>query len=205
MSLRRPLPTPDLAQHPARVAPQLLGCVLVGRGASGIITEVEAYHHDDAACHGYGRTPTARTQSLFGPAGRAYVYFTYGMHWCTNIVTAADGEASAVLIRALHPVSGIELMRTRRSSKRSTPCPDRQLTYGPACVTQALGITSSDDGISMIDGVGDIQLLERDASLLARHRIDPDDVTVTSRIGISRAIELPWRFVINQRLAQPPA
>ena len=196
MSLHQLSPTPDLTRHPAVVAPELLGCVLVGRGAAGIITEVEAYHHDDAACHGFGRTPTDRTRTLFGPAGCAYVYFTYGMHWCTNIVTAAEGEASAVLIRALRPISGIELMRSRRSSRRSTPCPDRHLTHGPACVTQALGITGDDDGLHLLDANAQVRLMGRDPLLLQQHDIDPDMVVATPRIGISRAVERPWRFVV---------
>ncbi len=188
---------PDFTRHPVDVAPELIGCMLVGRGARGVIIETEAYHEEEASCHAHGRDPTERTAALYGPPGTAYVYFTYGMHWCANVVTQADGVGSAVLFRALLPVDGFDLARARRSTRRRTPCPDRELMHGPACLTQALDIGPDDNAMSLVDPTREVRIEPRDPELLDQLGIDPDAWVATPRIGISKATELPWRFVVG--------
>lgn len=166
-------------------ARQLLGCTITrtinGHTLKGRIVETEAYHQSDAASHSYkGRTP--RTAVMFGPAGFLYVYFTYGMHYCMNVVTGPEGEGSAVLIRALEPLAGEDEMRRNRG-----PVADRDLTNGPAKLCQALQI--------------DKQLNGHDLRRLPV-RLDPGPklpeyvIIQTTRIGISQAKEQPWRFYI---------
>jgi DNA-3-methyladenine glycosylase len=163
------------------VAPDLIGCVAVHALASGLIVEVEAYHHTEPACHAYvGVTP--RTSTLYGPPGVAYVYRSYGIHACMNAVCEPEGVGAAVLIRALEPLEGVELMRERRGSVR-----DEDLCSGPGKLTQALGIGLDLNGTSLL-GDGPV-------------RIDPGPVdraapTVLTgtRVGITKAAELPWRF-----------
>ncbi len=134
----------------------------------------------DAASHSYrGKTP--RTEVMFGPAGHLYVYFTYGMHYCVNIVTGPAGRGEAVLIRALEPFKGLELMRHRRGN-----VPDVQLTSGPAKLTKAMGINKTHNGASVLSG-GSFRLLPG---------IKPADIVQTTRIGISRETTKPWRFYI---------
>lgn len=181
-----PLPKAFFARPTATVARRLLGHVLVsrirGREVRGRIVETEAYiGPHDPACHAYGYRRTARTETLYGPPGIAYVYFTYGMHWCLNAVTERIDYPAAVLIRALEPLAGIELMRRRRGD-----VPDRALCAGPARLCEALGITGAQDGRSLQRG--DLRILSGNG---ARFRIG-----VTPRIGITRARDWPLRFVV---------
>jgi DNA-3-methyladenine glycosylase len=174
-------------RHPAEVAPELLGCTLHVRGCSGVIVETEAYHESEPSCHAFkGRT--ARTDRLFGPPGTAYVYFTYGMHWCFNIVTSDEGVGAAVLIRALIPETGIDKMRERRAESRkpgSAPLRDIGLCSGPAKLVQAMGITMEDNGRDLCVPNAEIHV---EPGLLKT------EVLVGPRIGISEAKDLPWRF-----------
>jgi len=147
----------------------------------GAIIEAEAYTQEDAASHSYrGRTP--RTEIMFGPAGYVYVYFSYGMHWCMNIVTGQNGRGEAVLIRAIEPDEGIEIMRKRRNNR-----PDSELTDGPAKVCQALGVTGVDSGVRLNDG----------KFLLLPPR-STYEVKATERIGISKDTHRLWRFVAKR-------
>jgi DNA-3-methyladenine glycosylase len=169
------------------VARDLLGKTLWRRSEAGltggIIVEIEAYGGaDDPASHAW-RGQTRRNAVMFGPPGHAYVYFTYGMHYCLNAVTGPAGQAGAVLLRAIQPIVGLELMRERRG----LAIPDRDLARGPARLCQALGISTADDGTDL---TGDALWISEstDAPVLL--------IAATPRIGISRAIEHPWRFVV---------
>ena len=170
------------------VSRELLGAVLECKTddgtASGIIVETEAYVGEhDAACHAAaGRT--RRTEPLYGPAGNAYVYFIYGMHWCINAVTRAEGFPSAVLIRALEPLSGIPLMRRRRPHARS----DRDLTNGPGKLCAALGIDRRMNGLP---------LQRYPVVIRAGSIVKDNDVVITPRIGVSRAADWPLRFLVR--------
>jgi DNA-3-methyladenine glycosylase len=174
------------ARDTVRVARGLLGCILETRvrGARtvGRIVEVEGYvgPHDPAA-HGYGGRRTARNDRLFGPPGTAYVYFIYGMHWCFNAVTEREGYPAAVLIRALEPLVGMETMRRRRGA-----VDDGQLCAGPARLCEALGITGAMNGLRLD---GPTLRIVRPSGGRRRH------VTVTARVGITRATRWPLRFV----------
>jgi DNA-3-methyladenine glycosylase len=159
------------------VAPELIGATLLVDGVGGTIVEVEAYDQDDPASHGF-RGRTARTASMFGPPGAAYVYRSYGIHWCLNLVCAEEGRAEAALVRALEPTSGLESMRERRGLE-----PARALCSGPGKLCQALGITRALDGLP---------LDEPPFALLARGSEPP--LAVGPRIGITRAVEHPWRY-----------
>jgi DNA-3-methyladenine glycosylase len=159
------------------VAPGLIGATLLVDGVGGRIVEVEAYDQDDPASHSF-RGRTARTASMFGPPGHAYVYRSYGVHWCLNLVCAEDGRAEAALVRALEPTHGLEAMRERRGLE-----PARSLCSGPGKLCQALGITRVHDGLP---------LDEPPFELLARE--SPSQITVGQRIGITRAVEQPWRY-----------
>ena len=153
-----------------------------GREAVGRIVETEAYiGPHDPACHAYGHRRTARTEPLYGPPGTAYVYFTYGMHWCLNAVTERVDYPAAVLIRALEPLAGIALMRRRRG-----PVPDRALCAGPARLCEAFGITGAQNGGSLERGA--VRILAGGRTRLR--------VAVTPRIGITTARDWPLRFVI---------
>jgi DNA-3-methyladenine glycosylase len=163
------------------VAPDLIGCVVVHGPTSAMIVEVEAYHHSEPACHAYvGVTP--RTSTLFGPPGVVYVYRSYGIHACMNAVCEPEGVGAAVLIRALEPLEGVDLMRERRGGVR-----DEDLCSGPGKLTQALGIDLELNGTSLL-GDGPIRIGARPAG-----RAAPTVLTGT-RIGITKAAELPWRF-----------
>jgi DNA-3-methyladenine glycosylase len=173
-------------RDPRLVAPELLNKVLVRGDRRGRIVEVEAYVGGiDPAAHGY-RGQTARNASMFGPPGHLYVYFSYGMHWCCNPVCGEVGEGVAVLIRALAPVAGLEDMRAARLPARR----DRDLCSGPARLTQALGITGSDDGADLVTGDRGIRIEDDGVPPPARP-------AVTARIGISKAADEPWRWYVD--------
>ena len=159
------------------VAPELIGATLLADGVGGTIVEVEAYDQDDPASHGF-RGRTLRTASMFGPPGHAYVYRSYGIHWCLNLVCAEEGRAEAALVRALEPTSGLDAMRERRGL--AVP---RALCSGPGKLCQALGITRALDGRP---------LDEPPFELLAREAEPP--LAVGRRIGITRAVDQPWRY-----------
>jgi DNA-3-methyladenine glycosylase len=161
------------------VAPELVGVTLLFDGAGGRIVEVEAYDHEDPAAHGY-RGKTERNASMFGPPGHAYVYRSYGIHWCLNFVCEGEGVASAVLIRALEPDKGLDEMRRRRGLDEQ-----RLLCAGPGRLCQALGITRDHDGLP---------LDEPPFELLARTK-QPEIVT-GPRIGITQAADRPWRYAL---------
>jgi len=162
------------------VARGILGWTLLRDGVGGRIVEVEAYAPDDPASHAFrGRTP--RNGSMFGAPGTLYVYRSYGMHWCVNVTCEPVGVAAAVLLRAIEPTMGLETMRARRGAVA-----DRALCSGPGRLTQALGITSADDGA--------------DVTKLPFRLLPPEsevEVATTTRVGITRAAELPWRYIVK--------
>jgi DNA-3-methyladenine glycosylase len=166
------------------VAPALLGWRLSAHGVTVRLTEVEAYggQGNDPGSHAH-RGPTPRSAIMFGPAGRLYVYFTYGMHWCANVVTGPEGEASAVLLRAGEVVEGLEVARSRRPRAR-----DRDLCRGPARLAQALGLDEHVLGVDLLD-----------PALPVRLEPGHHDGTVVSgpRVGLSVAVETPWRFWLD--------
>jgi len=159
------------------VAPDLIGVTFLCDGVGGVIVEVEAYDHEDPAAHGY-RGRTARNASMFGPPGHAYVYRSYGIHWCVNVVCEEEGSASAVLVRALEPTHGIEAMRERRGVDGV-----RALCSGPGKLTQALGITGEHDGLPL--DRPPFELLPRTTAVA---------VVRGARVGISKAADRPWRY-----------
>ena len=168
------------------VAHDLVGCVIRHGETAGRIVEVESYHQEEPACHAFAGL-TERTRVLFGPPGRAYVYRSYGIHALLNAVAEDDGVGAAALIRALEPIDGVELMRARRGLERF-----EELCSGPGKLTQALGIWL-DLNDTPLTGGGPIDILPRDGH-------EPEIVTGV-RIGITRAMELPWRFVDATRAA----
>jgi DNA-3-methyladenine glycosylase len=167
------------ARPVVEVARDLIGCVVRHGDAAGRIVETEAYHQEEPACHAWVGL-TARTRPLFGPAGYAYVYRSYGIHALLNAVTSEQGEGAAVLIRALEPTDGIDLMRARRGVERIA-----DLCSGPGKLTQALGIGLELNETSLL-GAGSIDILGRTGA--------PPRIVASERIGITRAVELPWRF-----------
>ena len=166
------------------VAPDLIGRLLIrrldGETLVARIVETEAYQQDDPASHSF-RGRTQRTEVMFGPAGFLYVYFTYGMHFCMNVVTGRVGEGSAVLLRAAEPIDGLATMAARRGSDDP-----RLLCSGPARLTQALGVTRAMDGMDIVEG-GDLWIA-------AGRRVPSDRVMVGPRVGIRSAADVPWRF-----------
>lgn len=173
-----------LARRPETVAPELLGWVLVTSDSSGVIVEVEAYGgSDDEASHAHNG-PTPRCSPMFGEVGHLYVYRSYGMHWCANVVVHGPDEPGAVLIRAIEPSGDIEAM----SARRRHPVP-RLLGAGPGRLTEALGITGNHNGLDLLAPSNEVRLIP--GSLDQNQSVER-----TPRIGISRATQLPWRFSI---------
>jgi DNA-3-methyladenine glycosylase len=160
------------------VAPELIGVTLLVDGVGGRIVEVEAYDQEDPASHAH-RGRTARNAAMFGPPGHAYVYRSYGIHWCLNLVCREEGVPEAVLLRALEPTSGLDLQRSRRGVEDL-----RGLCSGPGKLCQALGITGEHDGLAL--DVPPFELVEREGA--------PEIVTAP-RVGITRATELSWRYL----------
>jgi DNA-3-methyladenine glycosylase len=160
------------------VARDLIGCRFFFAGCGGTIVETESYDRDDPACHAYVGL-TKRTEVIFGPPGRAYVYLSYGIHSLLNFVAEPEGEAAAVLIRALAPTAGLEQMRARRGER-----PDGELCSGPGKLTEALGIGLERNGAD---------LCREPFQLLAPEAARPE-VVASPRIGITKAVERPWRF-----------
>jgi DNA-3-methyladenine glycosylase len=176
-ALGKPLKRSFFARSVHDVAPDLIGATLLVNGVGGIIVEVEAYHHTDPAAHSHNG-PTPRNMVMFGPPGFAYVYRSYGIHWCVNFVCEKQGSASAVLIRALEPTHGLAAMRRRRGLGD-----ERMLCSGPGKLTEALGITHAHNGHAL------------DAAPIALHARKSEVVVVSGvRIGITKAIDLPWRY-----------
>lgn len=178
------------ARSPLDVAPELLNKLVVvaravGAPRAGRIVEVEAYlGQQDPASHAF-RGITGRNSVMFGPAGYLYVYFSYGMHWCANVVCDADGTAGAVLLRALAPVAGLQEMRTARVAARA----DRHLCSGPGKLTQALGLTGQDNGVDLCADTSPVNMCS--------DGVDPPASPATAtRIGISVGIDSPWRWFI---------
>jgi DNA-3-methyladenine glycosylase len=159
------------------VAPELVGATLLVDGVGGPIVEVEAYDREDPASHGY-RGETRRNRSMFGPPGHAYVYRSYGIHWCLNLVCEEEGSAAAVLIRALEPLHGLDRMRARRGLDD-----ERLLCAGPGRLCEALGVTGEHDGMA----------LDRPPFAL-RQPESKGAVVRGPRVGISQAADLPWRY-----------
>ncbi len=160
-----------------KVAPELIGATMLVNGTGGLIVEVEAYHHTDPAAHSYGGM-TERNAVMFGPPGYAYVYRSYGIHWCMNVVCEEEGSASAVLIRALEPTHGIPLMKRRRGVSD-----ERQLCSGPGKLAQALGITHAQNALPLDK-----------APFELREREGKPPIVAGVRIGITKAADLPWRY-----------
>lgn len=175
------LPQEFYVRDPLVVARELLGKVLLAGSCAGRIVETEAYRSDDPASHSF-RGETARNAVMFGDAGRLYVYFTYGMHYCANVVTGSRGEGSAVLIRAVEPLRGVELMQSRRPAARRMV----DLTNGPAKVCQAFGIDLAVNGVDLVAS----------EQITVSDEVQSPVISLQSsaRVGISRGRELPWRF-----------
>jgi DNA-3-methyladenine glycosylase len=190
-----PLQQSDLLVDPVAVAPMLLNKVLARGNRAGRIVEVEAYAGAlDPASHAYGGL-TGRTEVMFGPAGHLYVYFTYGMHWCANVVCGPEGVAGAVLIRALAPTRGLEEMRLHRPAARR----DRDLCNGPAKLCQALGITGVDNGVDLLAPLSDPVPVDQEGAvrLLDDGTPPPKRPGRGTRVGITKATEKRWRWWVR--------
>ena len=175
--LGRPLKRSFFGRSVHDVAPDLIGATLLVNGVGGLIVEVEAYHHTEPAAHSFNG-PTPRTMVMFGPPGFSYVYRSYGIHWCVNLVCEKEGSASAVLIRALEPTHGLAAMRRRRGVED-----ERALCSGPGKLCEALGITNKTSELAL------------DQPPFALHaRIGKAEIATGVRIGITKAAELPWRY-----------
>ena len=164
------------ARHPVAVARDLIGAHLAVDGVGGRIVETEAYHHEEPASHSY-RGPRPRNAAMYGPVGHAYVYRIYGAHWCLNLVCGED-PGNAVLIRALEPTAGLEVMAERRGTHDP-----RALCSGPGKLCQAMAITRAQDGLA----------LDR-RPFGFRMRTEDPAIAIGPRIGITKAADLPWRF-----------
>lgn len=187
------LPSSFFARDPAEVACDLLGTMLLVEGVGGLVVETEAYDRHDPASHSFGGR-TERNAAMFGPSGHAYVYRSYGIHWCLNAVCGAGASGSAVLIRALEPRAGLSTMRARRGIENV-----RQLCAGPGRLCAALGITRQHDGRALDEPP--FQFLARAA---------PVEIAAGPRIGITRGADTPWRFgvagspFLSRRFPQSP-
>lgn len=188
----------DLLTHDVlEAAPRLLGCRLVRGDREALIVEVEAYRgSDDPGCHAfYGRTP--RTEIMFGRAGLAYVYFTYGVHWMLNVVAHGEGDAAAILIRAAVPISGVDAMRYLRASRLggiSRLTQDRDLLSGPGKIAQAFQVDRNDYGTDLLDSDSELRIELGEAIR---------EVAVGPRVGLAKGKgdELPWRFASKEHMA----
>jgi DNA-3-methyladenine glycosylase len=178
--LGKPLTRAFFARSVHKVAPDLIGATLLVDGVGGIIVELEAYHHTEPAAHSFNG-PTPRNLVMFGPPGFVYVYRSYGIHWCVNFVCEKTGSAAAVLIRALQPTHGIPAMRRRRGLHD-----EQSLCSGPGKLCEALGITHAYNGLA----------LDTPPFALPARAKNPDHVTGV-RIGLTKAIELPWRYGVR--------
>jgi DNA-3-methyladenine glycosylase len=167
------------ARRVHEVAPDLIGATLLVEGVGGRIVEVEAYDQEDPASHAYGGR-TARNEAMFGPPGHAYVYRSYGIHWCLNLVCGEEGVAEAVLVRALEPTVGLDEQRRRRGVDD-----ERALCSGPGKLCQALGITREHDGLPL-----DVPPFRLD------ERLEVPEIVTGPRIGITRGTELSWRYAL---------
>jgi DNA-3-methyladenine glycosylase len=174
---RRPADAAFYLRSAPEVARDLIGAYLAVDGVGGVIIETEAYEPDDPASHSY-RGETARNGAMFRPGGVAYVYRSYGIHWCLNVVTGAEGHGAAVLIRALEPTSGLGMMAARRGV-----ADPRQFASGPGRLTQALGLDRRHDGLKLSDWPFRLELAPA-----------PATVVTGPRIGITKGVETPWRF-----------
>lgn len=183
---RKPLPRAFYRRDPRAVAVELLNKILVGPdGRSGRIVETEAYCGPlDPAAHTF-RGKTARNATMFGPPGHLYVYFTYGMHWCCNAVCGKQDEGVGVLLRALAPMTGLDVMRAARLKAKH----DRDLCSGPARLTQAMGIDGSHDGIDLVTGRGGYRIVDDGTP-------PPQELVATGRIGIRHAADAPLRWYV---------
>lgn len=170
------------------VAPELIGATFLFGSTGGVIVEVEAYHQTEPAAHSFGG-PTARTAVMFGPPGYAYVYRSYGLHWCVNFVCEAAGSAAAVLIRGVEPTAGLAVMRRRRGVEDV-----RLLGSGPGRLCQAMGITGAHNGLPLDD-----------APFSLTARTSEPEIVVGTRIGITKAVDLPWRYGLkgSRHLSKP--
>ena len=177
MARGRKLTRAFFARSVHEVAPEMIGATMLFAGVGGTVVEVEAYHHTDPAAHSYNG-PTERNAVIFGPPGFAYVYRSYGIHWCVNLVCEEKGSASAILIRAIEPAEGIAAMRRRRGIKE-----ERLLCSGPGRVCQALGITRAHNALA----------LDREPFEL-RACTSKVEIAIGPRIGITKAVDHPWRY-----------
>ena len=193
----RPLPRRFYRRDPRVVAPELLNKVVACGGRAGRIVEVEAYcGGEDPGSHAY-RGRTARNATMFGPPGHLYVYFSYGVHWCANMVCGPDGVGVAVLLRALAPVRGIEEMRVARGSAVRR---DRDLCSGPGKLCQALGITRAHDGADLVSG-------DRAVTIVDDGVPPPDAPAVALRVGLTAGADFPWRWYVpgDPNISRPAA
>ena len=179
------LPRSFYARPGTEVAPELLNKLLIAPGVRGRIVEVEAYMgSEDPGSHAY-RGPTPRTEVMFGRAGHLYVYFTYGMHWCANVVCGDEGTATAVLLRAVTPIDGLDLMRERRPKVRR----DVDLTNGPAKLAVAFGLDGEHDGLDLQRNGFGIRIVD-DGTL------PPNDPAQGVRVGLTHGADIPWRWAV---------
>lgn len=179
------LPRTFYARPGTQAAPELLNKVLVAPGVRGRIVEVEAYMGaDDPGSHAY-RGPTPRTEVMFGRPGHLYVYFTYGMHWCANVVCDVEGSPSAVLLRAVTPIDGIDLMRARRPKARR----DVELANGPAKLASAFGLGGEHDGLDLQRNGFGVRIIDDGTP-------PPPEPAQGVRVGLTKGVDIPWRWAV---------